>query len=152
MFIVFLLLWIIFNGRITLEILALGIVISVAVSLLFYKALGYPVSSDKKLLKNLPLVFAYIGNLIVEIFKAAAQVGALVWSSNKKPDPVMVEFHSGLSDDFSNVVLANSITLTPGTFTIVQEGDRFVVHCLRPEFGEGIDESSFIKLLRRVKG
>ncbi len=152
MFIIFLLLWIIFNGRITLEILALGVVISLALSLFFYKALKYPLSSDKKFLKNLPLVLAYVFSLIIEIFKAAGQVAALVWSGSKKPDPVLVEFHSGLEDSFSNVVLANSITLTPGTFTILQEGDRFVIHCLRPEFAEDLDDSSFIKLLRRVKG
>lgn len=130
----------------------MGCVISLAVSLLFYKALGYPLSSDKKLFRNLPLIFIYLGNLIVEIIKAASQVGGLVWKGSDSPEPVMVEFHSGLKDPFSNVVLANSITLTPGTYTVVQEGDRFVVHCLRPEFAEGLSESSFVKLLRRVKG
>ena len=79
-------------------------------------------------------------------------MSSLAWSGSKNPDPVLVEFHSGLKDAFSNVVLANSITLTPGTFTVVQKDDFFVVHCLRPEFAEGIEESSFVRLLRKVKG
>ena len=144
-------LWIVFNGRITVEVFALGCLIALGVSLLFYKAMGYPLSSDKKLIRNLPLVFVYIANLIVEIFKAALQVSGLAWSREKKPEPILIEFHSGLKDPFSNVVLANSITLTPGTFTLVQEDDFFVVHCLRPEFAEGIEESSFVRLLRKVK-
>lgn len=152
MFIFFLLIWVIFNGRITPEILVIGCFISVGISMLIYKALGYPATTDKKIIRNFPLLLMYAGNLILEIFKAAFQVIKLVWSKEEKPDPVMVEFHSGLEGEFSNVLLANSITLTPGTFTVHQEGDRLVVHCLRPEYAEGIEESSFIQLLRRVKG
>ena len=74
----------------------------------------------------------------------------VVYKPGKKPDPVLIEFHSGLKDPFSNVLLANSITLTPGTYTVVQEGDRFVIHCLRREFAQGIDDSSFIHLLRKL--
>ena len=150
MCIIFLLIWLIFNGRVTPEILIIGCALSLGVSFLFYKALGYPISTDKKIFKNFPLLLLYAGNLIVEIFKAAIQVASLVWGKNKGPDPVMVEFHSGLEGELSNVLLANSITLTPGTFTVHQEGDSFIVHCLRPEYAEGIEESSFIQLLRRV--
>ena len=35
--------------------------------------------------------------------------------------------------------------------TILQDGDRFVIHCLRPEYAEGLDDSSFIHLLRRFR-
>ena len=63
----------------------------------------------------------------------------------------MIEFHSGLKGQFSNVLLANSITLTPGTYTVLQEGDRFVVHCLRREFADDVDTSSFVRLLKKLK-
>ena len=57
MFILFLLLWLIFNGRLTAEVFLLGLVFAAALSALFYKVLGYSPASDKKLLRNLPLVF-----------------------------------------------------------------------------------------------
>ena len=151
MFILFLLLWLVFNGRLTAEIFFLGLFFAAALSALFYKVLGYSPASDRKLLRNLPLVFLYVGNLVLEIIKAAFQVTALVWKRGETPDPIMVEFRSGLSDPFANVVLANSITLTPGTFTVEHSEDRFVIHCLRPEFAEGLDDSSFIHLLRRIR-
>ena len=151
MFILFLVLWLIFNGRVTVEILILGVLITALVSFVFYRLIGYSFASDRKLFRNLPLLVLYAGNLIREIVIAACQVTAIVWSPSKKPDPVMVEFHSGLPDSFSNVLLANSITLTPGTFTVVQEGDRFIIHCLRKEFARGLDDSSFIRLLRKIK-
>ena len=64
---------------------------------------------------------------------------------------MLVEFHSGLPSDFQNVLLANSITLTPGTYTLEQQGDHFLVHSLVPEYAEGMAESSFVQLLRKLK-
>ena len=151
MFILFFALWLIFNGRITVEILILGLLIVALVCFIFYRLLGYRLSYDLIILRNLPLFIWYALNLIREIAKAALSVAAVVWRPGKKPDPVLIEFHSGLQDPVSNVVLANSITLTPGTYTVVQEGDRFVVHCLRREFADDPEDSSFIHILKKVR-
>ena len=151
MFILFYGLWLIFNGRITVEILLLGLLIVALVSFFFYRLLGYRLDYDLFILRNLPLLILYILNLIKEIVIAAFNVIAVVWKPGKKPEPVLIEFHSGLRGRFSNVLLANSITLTPGTYTVVQEGDRFVVHCLRREFADDVDTSSFVKLLKKIR-
>lgn len=151
MFILFLLFWIILNGRVTAEILLIGALLTLFVSFFFYRLLGWRLQYDKILVRNLPLLLLYAGNLIWEILLSTFHVMKLIWNPSGKPDPLMVEFHSGLSGSFLNVLLANSITLTPGTFTVVQEGDRFVIHCLRPEYAEGLDDSSFIHLLRRFR-
>ena len=82
--------------------------------------------------------------------KAAWLVARMVFRADE-PDPVIVEFHSGLKTQFQNVLLANSITLTPGTITVFQEGDHFVIHALRREYAEGLESSSFIKLLDKLK-
>ena len=58
----------------------------------------------------------------------------------------------GLKTDTARVVLANSITLTPGTITVTLEGDEFVVHCLDKELADGIENSVFVALLRRMEG
>ena len=118
MAILFFLLWIIFNGRVTLEIDLFGIAISVLLTLFICKVFGYSLQKEMKILKNLPII---------------------------------VEFRSGLEGDLMNVILANSITLTPGTITIFQEKDHFVVHALKEEYAEGIESSSFVTLLRRFK-
>ena len=84
--------------------------------------------------------------VIISSFKMCGMV-----YSAEAPDPVIIEFHSGFDTQLQNVLLANSITLTPGTITLFQEGDHFAVHCLRREFGEGIEESSFVRLLRKIR-
>ena len=143
------LLWILLNGRVTVEILLFGAGITALVYVFMLRVLSWSPKKDFMLLRALPLFLIYLLNLAREIAAAAVKVAALALSPGKKPEPKVIEFHSGLKDRGLNVLLANSITLTPGTITVEQEGDRFTVHALRPEYAEGIEESSFIRLLRR---
>lgn len=145
------LLWIIWNGKVNAEILLFGVVLTALVLLFAVKVLGYSLKSERRFWRNSPLFLRYALVLIREIFKASREVSKLAFSSARKPEPVIVEFHSGLPTDFQNALLANSITLTPGTFTLIQEGDRLVVHCLRREYAEGMGDSAFVELLRKVK-
>ena len=148
----FFFLWLILNGRVTAELILLGIPISALVLLLANRAVGYTIKTDIRIMRNLPVFFLYTLNLVGEILKASAAVMEVVLDPSKKPDPVIVEFHSGLKTELQNVLLANSITLTPGTYTLFQEGDHFVVHCLKREYGEGLEGSSFVKYLKLLDG
>ena len=143
-------LWMILNGRITLELVLFGIAIATAVTAFAYRVIGYPPSTDLRVWRNLPLLVLYLLDLILEILKSAFVIMGMVFSA-REPDPVLVEFRSGLPSKMQNVLLANSITLTPGTITVFQEGDHFLIHCLHPEYAEGIEDSSFIRLLRKMK-
>ncbi len=145
------LLWIIWNGKVSVEILLFGAALTVLVLLFAVKVLGYSLESERRFWRNFPLFLCYTAVLVREIFKASLEVVKLALSRKEKPTPVVVEFHSGLPTDFQNALLANSITLTPGTFTLIQEGDRFVVHCLRREYADGMGDICFIKLLRKVR-
>ena len=147
---IFFLLWIILNGRVTLELVLLGLFIAAAVFLFACAAFGYSFRHELDVLKYLPLVVLYMINLMREIILASLHVIRLILSPSRKPEPVLIEFDSGLPTEFQNVVLANSITLTPGTVTVEMKGDHFTVHCLIPEFADGIGESSFVRLLRRI--
>lgn len=147
---IFYLLWVIFNGRITPEILLIGLPVAAVVSLFSYRLTDYSHASDLKVARNIFFFILYALNLIREIIKSASSVMLMI-IRGQTPEPVIIEFHSGFSSKMQNVLLANSITLTPGTITMFQEGDRFVIHCLRPEYGRGIDDSSFVRLLRRLK-
>ena len=144
-------LWIIWNGRVSVEILLFGVVLTAAVLVFATKVLGYSFESERRFWRNFPLFIHYVLVLIAEIIKSAITVAMLAMITDRLPDPVIMEFHSGLPTDFQNVLLANSITLTPGTFTLFQEGDRFVVHCLRREYADGIGDSRFISLLSKMK-
>lgn len=144
------LLWIVLNGRVTVELVIFGVVIATAVTVFADRVIGFKSATDKLILRNLPIFFLYILNLIREIIVSAFAMAGMVYSA-EPPKPVIIEFHSGFDTRLQNVLLANSITLTPGTITIFQEGDYFVIHCLKREFGEGIEDSSFVRLLRKIR-
>lgn len=148
--VLFFVLWIILNGRMTLELVVLGIVISAGVTFLAYRMAGYIPENDLRMIRNFPLFVIYALNLLLEIVKSAATVLGTIYRADE-PEPVFIEFHSGIRGTLANVILANSITLTPGTITVFQEGDHFLIHCLHPEYAEGIEDSSFIRLLRKMK-
>lgn len=151
MFLVFFILWIVLNGRVTAEILAVGAVLSALISFFTIRVIGYSPRQDLNAIRNLPLYAAYVVVLVVSIVISSIRVMSIALSPRKHPDPVIVEFRSGIGTETGNVLLANSITLTPGTYTVHLLGDRFAIHCLRPEFAEGIEDSIFVRLLRRMK-
>ena len=144
-------LWIILNGRITLEIILFGIAVSALVSCFSMRVLGWRPSTDAAIITNAAVLALYFLNLIWEIIKASASVMDLLISRGRQPDPVIVEFDSEFTSSFVNVLLANSITLTPGTYTVFHKKNHFAVHCLIPEFAEGIEDSSFVRILRKLR-
>ena len=147
----FFILWIVFNGKVTQEIVLFGIGITAAVTYLSYRTIGYTPERDLMFLRNFPLFVRYVIVLIIEIIKSALAVIRYALNPGRKPEPVIVEVHSGLNTNQQNVLLANSITLTPGTYTLFQEGDHFVVHCLCEEFSGGMGDSAFVKLLAKME-
>ena len=151
MYFVLLLLWIIFNGKITIEILLMGLVISGAVYAFLCKFMDYSPARDMIVLQKSGYIIQYIGILIVEIVKSSISVSKLILSPKYEPEPVVIRFKTDLKSRTARVVLANSITLTPGTITASLEENEYIVHCLDKEFAEGIDDSIFVKLLKRME-
>ena len=147
----FFVLWLILNGRVTVEIVFFGLAIMAAITYLSYRAVGYTPERDLFLLRNAPLFLLYAAVLIREIVKSALWVIRYALNFSREPEPVIVEFHSGLSNNQQNVLLANSITLTPGTYTLFQEGDHFVVHCLCDELSRDMSDLAFIRILKKME-
>ena len=145
------LVWIVFNGRITLEVCLLGIVISSAVYWFMCKFMGYSGKTDRKIVVNSIRSIRYIIELVWHVFLANVMVVKLVLSPRINIKPVLVFFKTDLKTDLARVTLANSITLTPGTITVFLEKDVYGVHCLDIGMADGIDESSFVQMLRKME-
>lgn len=151
MFVLFFLIWIIFNGQFTLEIAAFGIVIAGAIYWFICKFLDYSPRNDIILGKRFFLLLHYVCVLVVEILKANGAVFRMIYSAKYEIEPAVVHFKTTLHSTFARVLLANSITLTPGTITVSLKDDEYVVHCLDKELALGIDSSIFVKLLERIE-
>ncbi|MCI8786267.1 MAG: Na+/H+ antiporter subunit E [Eubacterium sp.] len=151
MYIIFLLLWIMLNGQFNLEIVCFGIVIAGVLYAFVCRFLDYSPQKDLLLLRKLPYILAYILILIWEIIKANMDAIRLSLSVRNEVDPVIVRFRTDLKSRAARVALANSITLTPGTITVALEEDELIVHALDETLIEGIDESIFVRMLRKME-
>lgn len=151
MYIIFFLIWIIFNGQFTLEIAAFGLVIAGVMYWFTCKFLDYNPGTDLKLGKMLFHILHYVFVLVKEIIKANFAVIRMITSSRYEIEPAVVRFKTDLKTTPARILLANSITLTPGTITVLLENDEYVVHCLDKSLAEGIDSSIFVTLLKKME-
>lgn len=151
MYLLFFLIWVIFNGQLTWEIAAFGVVIAAVMYLFICKFMGYKPEMDLILCRKLFLILRYVFVLVKEIIKANYAVIKMIMSSRYEIEPVIVRFRTDLKTAPARILLANSITLTPGTITVSLEGDEYVVHCLDKELAKGINSSIFVTLLRQLE-
>ncbi len=149
MYLLLFLLWILLNGKITLEICLFGIVISGAIYYFMKKHLEYE-SRGIKGFKNFFNIIWYIIVLAKEIVISSFAVIKFILSKDEI-QPQIVFFKVPLKSEFTKTILANSITLTPGTITVNVDGDVFCVHAIDYTLAEDFEGSIFIKLLKNME-
>lgn len=150
MFLIFFLVWLIFNGRITAETIIFGVIICGALYYFCIKFLGYSFEKDKAVLKKLGLIIKYLFYLFVSIILSNfAVIKVILFEKNIKSQTI--KFKSGIKSNTLNCVLANSITLTPGTYTAGMKNGEFIVHGLRKEFCTDMEKSELVNKLKKME-
>ena len=152
MFLLFFFVWIVFNGRITAEIVVIGTLVALAVFAFFCKFMDYSLKKEMLFYKRAFFFLAYLYLLLKEIVKANLAVTHMILTQKEIMEPVIVKFKTSLKSETAKVMLANSITLTPGTITVSMEGNELLVHCLDKSLAEGIEDSDFVKMLEKMEG
>jgi len=150
MYLLMLLLWIIFNGRITLEVVLIGMVICAAIYVFACKIMGASIEKDLRMTKLFPAFMKYEIVLVLEIIKANLEVIKIILSPHMAYEPKVVRFHSNLQEN-NQTILANSITLTPGTITAGLNNGDFIVCALDTEFTKDLEHSVFVKQLEKME-
>lgn len=151
MYILLFSLWIVFNAHITFEIIIFGVLFSTAIFWFLCTFMDYSVKKDRRIVIKVFFIIQYIGALLVEIIKANIGSIRFVLARKNKPKPLIIKFRSGLTTQTARVLLANSITLTPGTITISLDDDVFTVHCLDASMADGLQDSRLVCLLRQME-
>jgi multicomponent Na+:H+ antiporter subunit E len=121
------LVWLALTSTVNLQELTAGIIISLILSLVLsknYLELGLPPLSIKRIFFSI----VYILVLLLEIVRANFDVAYRVIHPKMPIKPGIVTIKTSLKQDIAKLILANSITLTPGTFTLDILGDTLLVH------------------------
>ena len=151
MYLLFVLFWIILNGKITLEIVLLGLLFALVIYGFAFKFLGLTWQKEKKIWKCTIWGIQYVAILFKEIIIANLTVSKIILSKKIKIHPVIVKFPAPVKSHLLQVILADSITLTPGTITVRLYEEKFEVHCLDESLAEGLDDSVFVKMLKKLE-
>lgn len=80
----------------------------------------------------------YAGWLLGAIVQANLQVAWIVIHPRMPVAPRLLRFRVGFEERIPQVVLAHSITLTPGTVTIDLREGRYLVHALVPSLADAL--------------
>lgn len=148
-------LWLVFNERITSDVIIAGLIVVALLSLFLAKFTGWSVARDMKFAARIPAFIGFVLRLIVEVFKANIHMIALVLSDkpNEIIAPKIVKHKTPLNTSVGRVALANSITLTPGTITVDVGDGGVYVHAIDDLAVSGLQDGVLEqKLINMEKG
>ncbi|MBQ0001072.1 MAG: Na+/H+ antiporter subunit E [Clostridiales bacterium] len=147
MYLLYFLLWVIFNGAVTVEICLFGIVVAAAVFAFTCRFMDYSLEKEKKLYKTTGKFLKYVYVLVFEIVKANMTVIHMILSEKEELAPAVFDFEADMKTPAGKVMLANAITLTPGTITVELEDNHYTVHCLDESLAPQSDDSVFVQMI-----
>ena len=140
------------------EIVA-GLVMALAASLIarrFSRSVASKAGSKswpRRVVFGLRYFFRFVWEMII----ANLNVAAIVLHPKRPIKPGIIKIRTGLKTDAALTILANSITLTPGTFTVDIDpaGQVLYIHCLTVESNDTAQNTrdiglKFERLLKEV--
>ncbi len=154
LFILSLILWLLLTFRFTIPNLLVGSVVSVITSLIFTR---YFIHNVHKFLEPQRYfwLFIYFFVFLWACLKANIDVAYRVLHPAMPIKPGIVKVHTELKSDFARALLANSITMTPGTISVDIIGDDLYIHWIYvhsedPEIYTSLILGQFEKYIKKI--
>jgi multicomponent Na+:H+ antiporter subunit E len=140
-FVVSFLFWLLLTASFDPQELIAGLLVSGVVALVTASRLEV-LSGIRWSSAALPAVVRFLGVFTVALFKANLDMARRVLSPSLPIQPALVEVKTGLRSDLGKLLLANSITLTPGTLAIDIVDDRLLVHWIDSSPGSDLESAT----------
>jgi multicomponent Na+:H+ antiporter subunit E len=131
-------LWWLLSGQTSPLLLGFGVA-SVAIVVWFARRMALVDHESHPVHLSMPLV-RFWALLIREITVSNIDVVRAILSPGPPIQPHFVRVRTRQPTDLGKVILANSITLTPGTVTVDIRGDELLVHALTEASGRAVEE------------
>lgn len=146
--------WIILTGSLTLNNLLIGLILSYFVSLFSYPIfLNQFENTPKQILPRLDLLLLILIILFVRMFLSSIDI--IIGIVKNDFNPKIVRIRTSLQTGNGLVMLANFITLTPGTLTIDIHQHYLYIHWIKCHTEHSIKAGDLIKgnfeyLIKRI--
>ncbi len=140
-FLVSLLLWLLLVGSLNPQELLAGVLVSGMVTLLFGPR--FAIFTGFRFSWLAPVyILQYLGDFFLALIAANFELGKRILTPSLPIRPEMVELHTNLKSPLGKMLLANTITLTPGTLTVDVDGDKLQVHWVYCPPGVGAEQAT----------
>ena len=156
LFLILLFIWILVNNHFQLEVMIIGVVLSLVISVIMGSRLTV-FNEFKFSLKSVFYTIWYLLVFLTELIKSNIDVARRVLTPALPINPGIVKTKTVLKSKMGRMILANSITLTPGTLTVDIEDDILYIHWI-DVCCEDIDKATaaivgkFEKILVKIYG
>jgi multicomponent Na+:H+ antiporter subunit E len=142
--------WLVLSGHYTVLLLVLGALSVTLVCWVSWRA-AFP-ERDAVALPLSPGLPRYALWLGKEVMLSAVGVVRKVWSPRQAVRPVVATTPTDDLSVLSQVIYANSITLTPGTLSLDVDSDRIEVHALDAGGIEALRAGRMLREVRKLEG
>ncbi|WGZ92560.1 MAG: Na+/H+ antiporter subunit E [Candidatus Thiothrix putei] len=129
LFATLMLFWLMLSGTLTADVLLVGAVVSLLIALLYPNGLSF-FTEFRFTPAAIVAGFRYYGYFFKELVKSNLTLAGIVLSPSLPIAPTIVKVRTKLKSRMGRLMLANSITLTPGTLSVELEGEWLYVHCV----------------------
>jgi len=131
-FLILMIVWVLLNNTFQPDILIVGAVIAFFLSLFLCKKCE--LFADMNFTpKGLIYTIIFLGVFFIELIKSNLDVTRRVLTPSLPINPGIVEVKTKLKSKFARMLLANTITLTPGTLTVEVKDDSYFIHWIDVE-------------------
>jgi multicomponent Na+:H+ antiporter subunit E len=131
-FLIILLFWILLNGSIAADVLIVGAAFSLLIAVFFGRGLAV-FAEFRPTPRALVATLLYVGYFVTELVKSNVRLTKVVLSPRMPINPGIVKVRTKLKTRMGRLLLANSISLTPGTLTVELAGEWLYVHWVTME-------------------
>ncbi|MCG6859990.1 MAG: Na+/H+ antiporter subunit E [Chromatiaceae bacterium] len=121
------LVWILLNASLSPEVLLVGALVATLLVVMF-PTHGFLFAGTRFSPETPLLVFGYLSLFTRELVKSNLDVARRIISPEVRINPGIVEVKTKLKHPTYRLILANSITLTPGTLTVEMIDDSLFIH------------------------
>ena len=126
-FFTLLLFWVMLQGELDAEVLTVGALVSMVIAALYRNGLSF--FTEFRFTPAAVIAgFGYYAYFFRALVRSNIRLAALVLTPSLPVEPGIVKLRTRLKSRMGRLMLANSITLTPGTLTVELEDEWLYVH------------------------
>ena len=143
--------WIFLSGEFSFILLLSGIISSLLVSYISHDLLIG--NGDMKLgfIRTIRFI-RFLPWLLWQIVLANIDLAIRTLHPKMPINPMLINFKNNLKTDLGMVILANSITLTPGTVTIDVNENEFLVHVISEKAAQSLISGEMQARVKKIEG